>query len=60
LAGGRERGFDRRPDRTGAKNKHYIGGLNLGIALAHVVSVILTVEGYVCARQSRLRIPKTA
>jgi hypothetical protein len=38
-------------DPTDAKNAHYIGGLNLGIAVAHVVSVILAVEGYVCAQQ---------
>jgi hypothetical protein len=40
-----------RLDATGAKNAHYIGCLNLGIASAYVVSVILAVEGYVCARQ---------
>ena len=48
---GRESWMTARPDPTGAKKAHYIGGLNLGIAVAYVVSVILAVEGYVCAQQ---------
>ncbi|WP_345810762.1 hypothetical protein AAGS40_08065 [Paraburkholderia sp. PREW-6R] len=34
------------------KMAHYIGGVKLGIARARVVSIILAVEGYVCALQS--------
>ncbi|SIT38998.1 hypothetical protein BN2475_190006 [Paraburkholderia ribeironis] len=42
------------PRRTivlASKKVHYIGSVKLGIALARVVSVILTVEGYACAPQ---------
>jgi hypothetical protein len=48
------------PDATGAKKAHYIGCLRLGIAVAYVASIILTVEGYVCAQRMMPRNPKTA
>jgi hypothetical protein len=51
--------FNLSADRTGAKKVHYIGSVNLGISLARVVSIILTVEGYACAAAAR-HIPKTA